>query len=1372
MSRLHVSLVVIGISSILASPSGFAQTLESNLWMANGPVHAVAHAAGSTYIGGVFSYVGPPTGSAAPIDVTTGNVAASFPEVSGQVFAVIPDGAGGCYLGGDFTSVGGQPRNRIAHVASNLTVSAWDPNANGSVRALAVLGSTVYAGGYFTSIGGAARNYLAALDAATGAATAWIPGPDAPIFALDVHTHFVACPQGTCPVTNVYVAGDFSMIGGQARNFLAAIDPATGLATAWNPNPDGRVFTIQAVGATLLRVYVGGGFAIIGGQARNRVASLTAAGTPTSWNPNANDVVSTLAVSGATVYAGGLFTQIGGQSRSHIAALDGTGLATGWDPSANASVQTILVNGSTVLAGGDFTSVGGQVRHRVATLDAATGMATPWTVHASGTVRSLQVSGSTVYVGGAFISIGGVPRRNLAALDDATGAATAWDPSPDGSVLALALGASTLYVGGEFLVIGGEQRIGLVAFDVPTGTLTPWQTATFGTVRTIAVDGSTVYAGGLFSVIGGGNNIAAFDVVSGMATAWNPSANAVVSAIVVQGATIYAGGTFTMIGGQLRHYLAALDVATGVATAWDPQINLGFLPGSVDAIAVSGSTVYAGGDFAFAGFQVRSNIAAIDAVTGIPTGWNPNASGRVRALALSGTSVFAGGNFPTIGGANVSYFAELSPATGLPSTLASDGSPWIGTNNTVRAFAGLDGSTLRIGGDFTSVGSSAAERIAAVEIYIPVACDQVAKGASWAACGTTVGTNSDLPWTATATDGSGGAFVGWAESASNSVRMNRVTADGSLGVGWPVDGVLVAADSTPYGFTMADDGAGGVFAVWTSGSGAGRRTRCQRVTDSGVTAPGWPAGGLDVPLPQDPFLGAVGYDAAADGTGGLFVAGQTHLQKLDGTGTVAPGWPAQGLFIGNDIWSIAADAATGAFVLTDIFTAVTRVSPNGTILWQTPLPSFDIPAYLVADGSGGVFVACGTFSVRLHHLGANGALAPSWPVGGLVVTANGRIADAKPDGAGGVVLCWRVGTSEIVAQRITAGGFVAIDWPANGVTVGAMGQSKTMAAIAGDGTGGAYLLWQGRTGTGPVSWWATRVCPGGSLAPDWPADGIEVCSNIRYTGGSARLMEDGAGGAIGGWLRRTATTGWAGTIQAQRLGSEPPSLMAVPIAAGSPSAAAVGNVTVTFDDVTTAGELSLALTTGPQPPPGTSTVPALAPATYELNTTATFTGEIEVCIDYDPADVSGIESALTLLHYEGDKSPPGWIDITTNVDVVENRICGRTTSLSPFVIVEQVATDALVPGAHLRLHQNRPNPFNPATTIAYEIAEPGWVRLRIFDVRGRLVRQLVDRALAAGPHDVTWMGDDEQRRGVGSGVYFYRLDTARQSLTRRMVLLR
>jgi hypothetical protein len=89
-----------------------------------------------------------------------------------------------------------------------------------------------------------------------------------------------------------------------------------------------------------------------------------------------------------------------------------------------------------------------------------------------------------------------------------------------------------------------------------------------------------------------------------------------------------------------------------------------------------------------------------------------------------------------------------------------------------------------------------------------------------------------------------------------------------------------------------------------------------------------------------------------------------------------------------------------------------------------------------------------------------------------------------------------------------------------------------------------------------------------------------------------------------------------------------------------------------------------------------------------------------------------------------------------------------------------------------RLMGASPNPFNPAPTIAFELAVPGNASISIYDVSGRLVRSLVDENLPAGMHEVIWNGRDGNGAMAASGVYFYRLNTGEIVQTRKMVLLR
>ncbi len=93
--------------------------------------------------------------------------------------------------------------------------------------------------------------------------------------------------------------------------------------------------------------------------------------------------------------------------------------------------------------------------------------------------------------------------------------------------------------------------------------------------------------------------------------------------------------------------------------------------------------------------------------------------------------------------------------------------------------------------------------------------------------------------------------------------------------------------------------------------------------------------------------------------------------------------------------------------------------------------------------------------------------------------------------------------------------------------------------------------------------------------------------------------------------------------------------------------------------------------------------------------------------------------------------------------------------------------------ASFALRQNVPNPFNPRTTIAFELEAPAAVTLRIYDVSGRLVRTLLDRAPhAAGRHEAVWDGTGDQGRRLAAGAYLYRIEAGGRVETRRMVMVR
>ena len=303
-------------ASILAPVAQAALSSKpARTFVTNGRVEAVLPTPGAIYIGGSFTLVGPRTGPGVGIDSSTAK-STGLPEVSGgwqELYAVTPDGSGGFYIGGDFTHVGGVVRHNLAHILANGSVDPnFNPNvhanANVSVQALALSGSTVYAGGDFSSIGGRTRFSIAALGASSGAATSWNPNlnSDSTVDALAVSG------------STVYAGGGFRSVGGKTRHQIAALDASSGTATSWNPNANNIVHALAVSGST---VYAGGYLSSIGGKNRNQIAALNAtSGAATSWNPNANGIVDTLAVGpDGSLWAGGSFTGFARAPQSGIA---------------------------------------------------------------------------------------------------------------------------------------------------------------------------------------------------------------------------------------------------------------------------------------------------------------------------------------------------------------------------------------------------------------------------------------------------------------------------------------------------------------------------------------------------------------------------------------------------------------------------------------------------------------------------------------------------------------------------------------------------------------------------------------------------------------------------------------------------------------------------------------------------------------------------------------------------------------------------------------------------------------------------------------------------------------------------------------------
>lgn len=321
-----------------------------------------------------------------------------------------------------------------------------------------------------------------------------------------------------------------------------------------------------------------------------------------------------------------------------------------------------------------------------------------------------------------FDKVDDVVRNNIAHIKSDGTLDENWEPNANDLVHTMTIIGSTMYLGGEFTNVNGSIRNYIAAINVLTGqVIANWNPGTNGRVTTIIASETLLYVCGDFTNISGQdrNYIAALNALTGTATNWNPNANSYVYTLFVSGSSIYAGGTFTSIGAQVpqtRNRIAEINASNGEATNWDPNISGGGLVPQVLAITKSGSTIYVGGKFNYIGGNQRINIGAIDATTGYPTNWIPNANAPVYVLDVSGSDVYVGGNFNVIGNQTRYYIAALSIEDGSPTS-------WEPNANCFVRTLDISGSKMYLGGEFWSVGGVERNGIAAIDINTGIPTD-------------------------------------------------------------------------------------------------------------------------------------------------------------------------------------------------------------------------------------------------------------------------------------------------------------------------------------------------------------------------------------------------------------------------------------------------------------------------------------------------------------------------------------------------------------------------------------------------------------------------------------------------------------------------
>lgn len=180
---------------------------------------------------------------------------------------------------------------------------------------------------------------------------------------------------------------------------------------------------------------------------------------------------------------------------------------------------------------------------------------------------------------------------------------------------------------------------------------------------------------------------------------------------------------------------------------------------------------------------------------------------------------------------------------------------------------------------------------------------------------------------------------------------------------------------------------------------------------------------------------------------------------------------------------------------------------------------------------------------------------------------------------------------------------------------------------------------------------------------------------------------------------------------------------------------------------------------------------------YGATITGTDAARFSIVGGFNPATVGGTPASFTVHFDDTGLSSDTTCTATLTFNNRDQQDLAGAINLSnvSWYLTASVETQSAVPEAGVtplatRLIGNSPNPFNPLTTISFDLAQAGPVRLTVYDVQGRLVSRLVDESMEMGRYRVSWDGRDASGRYVGSGIYFYCLETRELTQTRSMVL--
>lgn len=402
-----------------------------------------------------------------PLPGTPSTVAADAlptPQINGVVWAQLIVG-NTVYVGGEFTRArpaGSAPgvnevvrNNLLAYNLSTGALASFNPNMNGTVRALAAArdGSRIFAGGTFTKAGSSNRYRLAAFTPSTGAlVSSWAPQVNGRVAALAV--------SGSA----VYAGGAFTSAGGQSRTYMASFALSNGALQGWKGTPAGGTVAALTVSPDSSKVVIGGSFTSYNGSSNpgyGMAATNASTGAASAWKVNSvvrnggsTAAILSLTSSSAGVFGTGYDFGSGGNFEGTFRASWADGTLTWMEDchgdtySAAPTANVVYTTGHVHYCGniGGFGETSPRSYHRTLS----------FSMNSTGTITTNTIGGYTNFAG--------KPRPSLLTWypDINTGTYTGQGQGPWN------VAANSQYVlyGGEFTIVNGKRQQGLVRFAV------------------------------------------------------------------------------------------------------------------------------------------------------------------------------------------------------------------------------------------------------------------------------------------------------------------------------------------------------------------------------------------------------------------------------------------------------------------------------------------------------------------------------------------------------------------------------------------------------------------------------------------------------------------------------------------------------------------------------------------------------------------------------------------------------------------------------------------------------------------------------------------------------------------------------------------